>query len=186
MQLNQGDSWLLVVGSQIGNLTLGPSFGHNLCLKYPNGSCERILEIKVPKYFQWYKELLNPMNFDPCNHFLNIQESIKSPIPKMGTHLGMWRFIPSHPPTLLGTWNVTLRLRSWPTPLQAFALVSGPRLRLRHFLFWCIFLFQYPFFFFFFHLLQYLCLIYGYFSSLFLVDIPLHFDFTQTKMQRQS
>jgi hypothetical protein len=36
-QINRGDSRLLVVGSQIGNLTLGPSFGHNLCFKYPNG-----------------------------------------------------------------------------------------------------------------------------------------------------
>jgi hypothetical protein len=29
-----------VVGSQIGNLTPNLSFGHNLCFKYPNGSCE--------------------------------------------------------------------------------------------------------------------------------------------------
>jgi len=33
MQLNQNDYQLLVVGSQIGNLTPNPSFGHNLCLK---------------------------------------------------------------------------------------------------------------------------------------------------------
>jgi hypothetical protein len=44
-QVNQGNSWLLVVGSQIGNLTLDPSFDHNLCFKYPNGSCEPILNI---------------------------------------------------------------------------------------------------------------------------------------------
>jgi hypothetical protein len=36
-QIICGDSWLLVVGSQIDYLTPGPSFGHNLCLKYPNG-----------------------------------------------------------------------------------------------------------------------------------------------------
>jgi hypothetical protein len=30
---------------QIGNLTHGPSFGHNLCLKYPNVSCKLILDI---------------------------------------------------------------------------------------------------------------------------------------------
>jgi hypothetical protein len=41
-QVNQGDSWLLVVGSQIGSLTLDASFGHNLCFKYPNGSCEHV------------------------------------------------------------------------------------------------------------------------------------------------
>jgi len=44
-QGNQGDSWLLVVKNQIGNLTSNPSFGHNLCFKYPNGSCKYILDI---------------------------------------------------------------------------------------------------------------------------------------------
>ncbi len=42
---NQGDSRLLVVGSQIGNLIRGLSFGHILCFKCPNGSCEPILNI---------------------------------------------------------------------------------------------------------------------------------------------
>jgi hypothetical protein len=65
MQVNQGDYWLLVVKSQIGTLTPGPSFGHNLCFKYPNGSCEPILHIYVLRYFQWYNEIFNPMNFDP-------------------------------------------------------------------------------------------------------------------------
>jgi hypothetical protein len=36
-QINQGNSGLLVIGSQIGSLTSNPSFGHNLCFKYPNG-----------------------------------------------------------------------------------------------------------------------------------------------------
>jgi hypothetical protein len=34
-QLNQGDSRLSVVGSQIGSLTPIIPFGHNLCVKYP-------------------------------------------------------------------------------------------------------------------------------------------------------
>jgi hypothetical protein len=46
-KLNQGNFRLLMVGSQIGNLTLSPSFGHNLCFKYPNGSCEHILVARV-------------------------------------------------------------------------------------------------------------------------------------------
>jgi hypothetical protein len=50
-QVNQGDSRLLVVKSQIGNLTLDIFFGHNLCFKYPNGSCEFILDIYVPRTF---------------------------------------------------------------------------------------------------------------------------------------
>jgi len=44
-QGNWGDSWLLMVKNQIGNLTHGPSFGHNLCFKCPNESCEPILDI---------------------------------------------------------------------------------------------------------------------------------------------
>jgi hypothetical protein len=54
-----------MVRSQIANLTFGPSFGHNLCLKCPNGSCEPILDIYGPKAFKWYRELFNPMGFDP-------------------------------------------------------------------------------------------------------------------------
>ncbi len=84
-----------MVGSQIGNLTFGLSFGHNLCFKCPNGSCKPILDIYVTRDFQWYKEILNPMDFDPCNCFLKIWESIETPTPKVGVHLGTWRFIPS-------------------------------------------------------------------------------------------
>ncbi len=94
-QGNQGDSWLLMVRSQIANLTPGPFFGHNLCLKCPNGSWEPILDIYVPRYFQWCKKLFNPMNFDPCNRLLKIRKSIRTPIPKVGAHLGVWGFIPS-------------------------------------------------------------------------------------------
>ncbi len=45
MQGNQVDSRLLMVGSQIANLTFNLSFGHNLCSRCPNGSCEPILDI---------------------------------------------------------------------------------------------------------------------------------------------
>jgi hypothetical protein len=131
MQGNWGDSWLLVVGSQTANLTPDPSFGHNLGFKCPNGSCELILKIYVPRYFQQYKELLNPIGFDPYNCSLKILESIGTPTPKVGTHLGVWGFIPSHSPTLPGAWDVTPGLRSWLAPLQAFALVMSPRLGLR-------------------------------------------------------
>jgi hypothetical protein len=50
----------------------------------------------------------------------------------MGAHLGVWRFIPSHSPTFPGAWDLTPGLTSWPTPLQALALVASPRLGLRH------------------------------------------------------
>ncbi len=51
MQGNRDNSRLLMIGNQIANLTLDPSFGHNLCLKCPNGSCEPILNIYIPKDF---------------------------------------------------------------------------------------------------------------------------------------
>jgi hypothetical protein len=72
------------------------------------------------------------MGFDPCNLPLNIQQSIRTPTPKMGVHLGMWGFIPSHSFTLSRTLDVTPGLPSWPTTLQTLALVVNPRLRLRH------------------------------------------------------
>ncbi len=100
MQGNRGDSWHLVVRSQITNLTPGPSFGHNLCLKCPNGSCKPILNIYVLRAFQWYKELFNPLSFDPCSGFLKIQKSTRSPTPKVEVLLKVWGFIPSHFPTL--------------------------------------------------------------------------------------
>jgi hypothetical protein len=134
MQKNWGNSQLLMVESQIDNLIPGLFLGHNLCFKCPNESCEPILYIYVPKSFQWYKELFNPIGFDLCNHSLKIQESIGTLIPKMGAHLGMWGFIPSHFPTFIGAWNVTPGLPSWPAPLQTLTLVVNLRLRLQHLL----------------------------------------------------
>jgi len=76
---NQVDSRLLVVGSQIANLTPGPSFDHNLCCICPNGSCEAILDIYTSRPFQWCKERLNTRCFDPWNHALNFLESRRTP-----------------------------------------------------------------------------------------------------------
>jgi hypothetical protein len=39
------------------------------------------------------------MSFDPYNRSLKIREFIKTPTPEVGTHLGVWKFIPSHSPT---------------------------------------------------------------------------------------
>ncbi len=134
MQINRGDFLLLVVRSQIAKLTLDPSFVHNLCFNHSNGSCEPNLFVYVPNSFQWFKECFNQINFDPYNRFLNIQESIRTPIPKVGVHLecGGSILTPSHILTLSGAWNVTPELPSWPTTLQALALVASPRLGLRH------------------------------------------------------
>jgi hypothetical protein len=72
------------------------------------------------------------MGFDPCNCFLKIWDSIRMLTPKVGVHLGVWRFIPSHSPTLPGVWDVTHGLPSWPAPLQTPTLVTSPRLGLQH------------------------------------------------------
>ncbi len=84
---NWGDSRLLVVGSQTTNLTPGPSFGHNLFFRCPNGSCEPILDFYVSISFQWYEKCLKPLGFDLCNPSLNIWESNGTPTHNMGVHL---------------------------------------------------------------------------------------------------
>jgi len=99
-QGNQVDSQLLMVRSQTTNLTPGPSFDHNVCFKCPNQWCKPILDIKVSIAFQWYKEFLEPLSFDPYNRSLNIRESIETLTPKVEAPLGMWGFIPSHFPSL--------------------------------------------------------------------------------------
>jgi len=100
----QGDSQLLMVKNQIGTLTPNPSFGHNLCYKYSNGSCKPNLDICISKKFQWYKEIFNPMSFDPWNYFLKIWNFIGTPTPKVGVHLGVCGLIPPHSFTLLGMY----------------------------------------------------------------------------------
>jgi hypothetical protein len=124
-----------MVKNQIENLTVGPSFGHNLCFRHSNGPCKPILIIYIPRTFQWYKGIFNPMNLDLWSWFLKIWKSIGTPTPKVGAHLRVWGFIPSHSPTLPRAWNVTLGLPFWPAPLQALALVASPKLRLQQFIF---------------------------------------------------
>jgi len=72
------------------------------------------------------------MSFDPYNCFLKIQKSIRIPTSKMRAHLGMRGLIPSHLPTLPGTWNVTLELHFEPKSSQVLALVASRRLRSWH------------------------------------------------------
>jgi hypothetical protein len=127
---NRVDSWLLVVGNQTTNLTPDLFFGHNLCFRCPNGSCEPILDIYVFIALQWYKELFKLIGFDPYNRPLKIRESIGTLTPKMGVHLGVWGFIPSHSFALPGTLYVIPKLPSWLATLQTLTLVASPRLGL--------------------------------------------------------
>jgi hypothetical protein len=104
MHVNQSNSQLLMVRSQIDTLTPDLCFDHNLFCKYSSGSYEPMLDIFVSRTFQMYKKLFNPMSFDLSNHSLEIQDSIRTSTPKVGIHLGMCGFIPSHSFTILRMW----------------------------------------------------------------------------------
>ncbi len=73
------DSRLLVVGSQTASLTPRPSFAHNLGYRYPNDSCEAILDIYTSRPFQRYKEHPNARCFDLWNRLLSFRESRGTP-----------------------------------------------------------------------------------------------------------
>jgi hypothetical protein len=73
------NSRLLVVRSQITNLTPSPSFAHNLVCRCPNGQCEAIFDIYASRLFQWHQEQLNAGTFGPCCRTLNIRESRRTP-----------------------------------------------------------------------------------------------------------
>ncbi len=73
------DSRLFVVGSQIIILILDPSFGHNLCCKCPNGSCEAIFDIYTSRSFQRYKEHLKAKCFALFCWALKLRESRRTP-----------------------------------------------------------------------------------------------------------
>jgi hypothetical protein len=98
----RGDSRCLVVRSQIANLTPNLSLGHNLCFNCSNGLCKPILDIYVSIAFQWYKKILNAMNFDPYNRSLEIWESIGTPTPTFGL---IWECEGSFSHTLLRSWE---------------------------------------------------------------------------------
>jgi len=82
------DSRLLVVGSQIANLTPGPSFAHNLGCRCPNCQCEGIFDIHVSRPFQRHQEHPNVRCFAPCCRALNIRESRRTPNPQLFQVLG--------------------------------------------------------------------------------------------------
>jgi hypothetical protein len=92
----QSNSWLLMVKSQIDTLIPNPSFSHNLCFKYSNGSCKPILDIYAFGIFQWYKKVFNIMNFDPSNCSLKIWDSIQK---------SNWECVTSFPHILSPSWK---------------------------------------------------------------------------------
>jgi hypothetical protein len=115
----------------LANLTPGPSFGHNLRQKCPNGSYELTSDIYILRNFKCYKECFNPMVFGPCNlsKDFGIHQDSNSQI---GSSLGSVEVqsLPlSHIPRSM---KCDSRAHSWPAPLQAFTLVASLRLGLRH------------------------------------------------------
>jgi hypothetical protein len=86
----------LMGGNQIGTLILNVPYGHNVfyVLKWVMQTYFR--HLKFLRNFQWYKKLFDPTSFDPWNTSLNIWDSIGIPILKVGVHLGVCGFIPSH------------------------------------------------------------------------------------------
>jgi len=130
-QVNWVDSRLFLVRSQTASLTPGLSFGHNLCFRCPNEQFEPILDIYVPRDFQWYKQRHNSLSFDLWNRSLKFQESTGTPSPKVGVALGVWRFTPSYFPTLPRVCDVTPGLSLGPHLCNPFALVASPKLRLQ-------------------------------------------------------
>ncbi len=89
--------------------------------------CEPILDIYVPRAFQWYKKHHKSLNFDPWNRSLKLMESTGTPSPKVGVALGVWMFTPSHSLTLSyipeSMW-CDCRASSWPAPFQPLCLDS--------------------------------------------------------------
>jgi hypothetical protein len=82
-----------VVESQIGSLTPGLSFAHNLGCKCPNDQCEDISNIYTSRPFQWHQEHLKERCFSPCCWTLKIQESLRTPNPQLWEcefHLHTW------------------------------------------------------------------------------------------------
>ncbi len=141
-QGNKVDSRLLMVRSQIVNLTPDFSFDHTLCFRCLNGSCKTILDIYVSIAFQWYKNSSKWWVLTPTIAFWIFGSPFGIPTPKMGVHLGVWGFMPSHFFTLLGALNVTPELPSWLVTLQILALVTSPKLGL-----WQFFSLKLPFLF---------------------------------------
>ncbi len=131
-QVNRVDSRLFLVGSQIGNWTLVPSFGHNLCFRCRNEQCKLILSIYPPRAFQWYKKCHKPLSFDPWNCSLKFREFTWTPSPKVRVALGMWGFTPSQFSTLPGVCDVAPGPSLGPHPCNPLALVASPKLGLRH------------------------------------------------------
>jgi hypothetical protein len=101
-QGNRVDSLLLVVGSQIANLTPSPSFGHNLCFRCPHGSCEPNLDIYIPRNFLWNKEFFKHWVLTPVIALWRFGSPLGLHLPKWELP---WECEGSFPHTFLHSWE---------------------------------------------------------------------------------
>jgi hypothetical protein len=131
-QVNRVDSRLFLVGSQISNLTPGPSFGHNLCFRCPNEQCKPILNIYVLRVFNDIKNATSHWVLTPKITLW----SFGSP---PGFHFPKWELLGSvrvHSLTLSytpGRMWCDSRASSWPAPLQPLSLGREPKARVATF-----------------------------------------------------
>jgi hypothetical protein len=101
-QRNRDDSRLLVVGNQIVNLIPDLFLAITCVLSVQMGHAN-------PFQTFMYQEFSNDIWISSIQWVLTpvitlkIRESIETPTPKVGAHLGMWGLIPSHFPTPSGT-----------------------------------------------------------------------------------
>jgi hypothetical protein len=88
------DSRLLVIESQTGNLTPGPSFAHNLGCICPNGQCEAIFDMYASRPFPMTPRTLQCEVFwallSSSKHS-GVPEDFKSSLfPSVGLHPHTW------------------------------------------------------------------------------------------------
>jgi hypothetical protein len=107
---NRGDFQLLVVGSQIANLTSDPSFAIICVSGVQMGHVSPFQTSKFQEISNGIRNVSIQWVLTPAITLLNIRESIGTLTLKMWVHLGVWGFIPSHSFALLGAWDVTLAL----------------------------------------------------------------------------
>jgi hypothetical protein len=100
------DSRLLMVGSQIANLTPSPSFAHNLCCKCLNASCKAIFDIYASRHFQQYKDHFKTSCFDPWNWVLSFRKSWRTPQVPIS---GVW--VSSSHSFKVGSWGTFDKLQ---------------------------------------------------------------------------
>ncbi len=129
-QVNLVDSRVLMVGSQIANLTPGLSLPITCFVDVQMAHAR-------PFWTSTLQELSNDIEnssrqggLTPAIALWRFGSPFGTPTPNMGVHLGVWRFIPSHSLHSRKLWNAPGSLTG-PVTLQPLALVASPRLGLR-------------------------------------------------------